>query len=818
MSDFQFVSPGFQSREIDLTTVTKVLGTTSLGLVGETLRGPAFKPVLINSRNQFLAMFGGTSSEMVKVGNTSVVKYQTPFVANAFLSEADSLWVTRVLGLTGYNAGPAFIIKVRTCEVSGPSAIYNGTVLCVLRSKADYLSGNSLTFNADAITIEGGGNPLLLGEFTLDVAKSSVIFETHTVSLDRTAKDYIVNVLGTKDSPVPNSEIYVDSIYPDLIAKLKDVCDAPTVDLEVIEYPSGSLPTLGNFQTGYRQAETPWIVSEVRGSTIEELFRFFTMSHGNTANSEIKISIQNIDPASGEFDVIVRDFNDTDDNIVVIESFSRCSMNSALPGYVAKRIGTVDGKYTLNSQYVILEVNYDAPTNTFPCGFEGYILPAYGGNITNNGVTPQLYYKTTYASGDKVRRTYLGISERAYDNSGGKGTGINPDIFNYQGYELSVLSGSTKKIMGFHLDVNTAGNTYSNVGQFIAGASAIRNAADVSNNSNAYFNIASRKFTVAPYGGFDGWDIHRDSRTNSDLYKLGGANYFSTSDYYAYLDGIMTFSNPEETNINLFATPGLNFYDNSSLINETIDMIERERADSLYIIDAPDLPNTDSLASDISDILDAVGIDSNYSATYYPYIEIADAGSGTNLLLPATGEVLRNIALTDKINFPWFATAGTTRGRIVANRAKRKLKSSERDTLYEARINPIATFSDVGICIWGNKTLQVKESALDRINVRRLLLEVRKLISNVSIRLIFEQNDQTVRDQFLAKINPILNNIKRERGLFDFKINIPSVTDNPEMIDRHEMVGQIFLKPTPSLEFIGMDFILTPTGASFDNI
>jgi phage tail sheath protein FI len=183
--------------------------------------------------------------------------------------------------------------------------------------------------------------------------------------------------------------------------------------------------------------------------------------------------------------------------------------------------------------------------------------------------------------------------------------------------------------------------------------------------------------------------------------------------------------------------------------------------------------------------------------------------------LPPTRDVCRNIALTDNIAFPWFAVAGIQRGDVSAEKARKKLTLEERDTLYEGRINPIATFSAEGIKIWGNKTLQVKESALDRLNVRRLLLQARKLISAVSIRLLFEQNDEVVRNQFKSLVNPILESIRSERGLTDFRVE---VDNSPESIDRNELAGRIFIKPTRALEFITIEFVVMSTGASFEDV
>jgi hypothetical protein len=298
----------------------------------------------------------------------------------------------------------------------------------------------------------------------------------------------------------------------------------------------------------------------------------------------------------------------------------------------------------------------------------------------------------------------------------------------------------------------------------------------------------------------------------------------ANTDYFAYLRGINEFSNPESVDINVFATPGIDYVDNLGLVNESIDMVETDRADSLYITTTPDYNMFVTTNSDpanqvtpdeaVDNVEDSL-IDSNYTATYYPWVQIRDAANNKQLYIPPTAEVMRNIALTDNISFPWFASAGYTRGLVNAVKARKKLTLDERDTLYVGRLNPIATFSDTGPIIWGNKTLQIRESALDRINVRRLLLQTRKLISAVAVRLIFEQNDDVVRQQFLDLVNPILDSIRRDRGLTDFRVVL---SNDPEEIDRNEMNGKIYIKPTRALEYIFVEFLITPTGASFEDI
>jgi len=408
------------------------------------------------------------------------------------------------------------------------------------------------------------------------------------------------------------------------------------------------------------------------------------------------------------------------------------------------------------------------------------------------------------SAGDKIRKVTLGLSSQV---------GLDKDLFKYKG---AAAAGSTS---GFHLSVNAStitGTTFTTTPYDLEGQTGV---------DNPLTATTYRKFTFAVGGGFDGFDIYRQTKTYGDGYIFGKSTYvsghttnggvFSTtvgnSDYYAYLQGINTFANPEAVDINIFATPGINFYDHSSLTTQAIDIMENDRADSLYVIASPNV----STADEVIDALDGVALDTNYSATYWPWIQVRDQDNATQLYIPPTGEVVRNIALTDNVSFPWFAVAGYSRGLVKAIKAVKKLTLDERDDLYKARINPIATFSDTGTIIWGNKTLQVRESALDRINVRRLLLRARKLISAVAVRLLFEQNDEQVRNEFLRLVNPILEAIKRERGLYEFRV---TVSNDPEDIDANTLRGKIYVKPTRSLEFIDVEFIITPTGASFDNI
>jgi hypothetical protein len=919
-NDFVFTSPGVKFKERDLSFVTRNVGITTLGLVGETEKGPAFEPVFVEDAGQFRDRFGNQSIKKLPDGN---LQYELPYVANAYLEESSQLYVTRVLGLSGYDAGTAWAItlsagvdlsttgettsttttdnfsnniyrgvplfqsgdtgsqftgftKVTDTTFQGllyeftATTVNNGTgttfvkittltgtsytdyenmVLAVIRSRASVDDDVDLPpetiFEATNLIVSGNTTTATTGDlfaqFTLVASKPTDPEdepESYTVTLDPNSSSFLPNVIG-REPKDKTTKIWVEAIYPDLIKKL----DADGIGFGINDdLIDASSDVFTNYKTGFKTPETPWVVSQLKGSQIDRLFKFISISDGNSANKEIKISITNIKPDSKEFDVVVRDFNDTDSNPTVLETFSRCTMMEGENSFIGQRIGTSNGDYDLQSNYIMVELTPDIPEDVFPAGFEGFIESNWATTITESsveGVAPKILYKTEYDPSERFNRVYLGVSELAYSSTNLVGTGVNQNIFNFNGWKTdggNVASGFTKS-MGFHMDSGATGTYYDGtylIGQFEVGAGRFQTVSDISSSDDTYFDLRTRKFTVVPAGGFDGWDVHRNSRSNTDFFRQNGPfdgvapNTTPRNDFQAWETAINTFANPEEVTINLFATPGIDWSEQNVLVRDTIDMIENERTDTLYIIDTPDVSsdfNTLTIgetrpdvvaANDIVDLLDTAEIDSSYAATYFPKIQIRDTQNNVNIYLPPTGEVVKAMAFTDNTKFPWFAPAGLTRGITDARKSQFKLSLEARDVLYAGRINPLADFADVGTAIFGQKTLQVRESALDRINVRRLLLQVKVLISNIATRLVFEQNDQATIDQFIQKATPILDNIKRERGLQEFRIKMDDSNNTPETRDRNELYGEIFLKPTRAVEFIGITFTITPSGASFD--
>jgi phage tail sheath protein FI len=261
----------------------------------------------------------------------------------------------------------------------------------------------------------------------------------------------------------------------------------------------------------------------------------------------------------------------------------------------------------------------------------------------------------------------------------------------------------------------------------------------------------------------------------------------------------------------MLALPGVIKRLHSSVTTAATDMVEK-RSDAFFVMDLTSVNDSVNTAVNETD-----GLDSNYAAAYYPWVKVLDTSRNKPVFVPPSVVVPGAIAASDALQAEWFAPAGLNRG-VLGNvlEARIRLNQSERDKLYEARINPIATFPQTGVCIWGQKTLQLKASALDRINVRRLLIAVKKFIASSSRFLLFEQNTAATRNRFLNIVNPFLESVQQQQGLFAFRVQMDESNNTADVIDRNQLVGAIFLQPTKTAEFIILDFNVLPTGATFD--
>lgn len=963
------VSPGIYTEEKDVTYSVKSLGITSLGLVGETLYGPAFQNVEIENWGDFVDYFGGCSTEKFKA--TGALKYELPYIAKEYLQESKRLNVVRVLGLSGYKAGPAWIVstseddspivvlrsKMTYSEVSSSCEASNSDEPKQVVTNIEYTDYKPSNYTSNCTKIDTNGEKASKpSQFGLKVTKSDNTTLLYNVSLDSNDNDYIYNIISS-DPSTGETPIYIEAVYEnnwngfDAISSVtkatssitytektsdsddfikigsgfyravdviettdsgdfigtggsfyraKDISSSYTVDSSnkgkttysaksdatVWEYqsaytgtssesaftksgasvwtyngavdgesaftytnPSGLLAS--NFEECYRPAMTPYVVSNISASkssegdndkltaSMKKLFRFYTISDGDAANFQVKISIQNIDPEKGTFDVVVRDFNDTDINVVALEKYAGCSLVEGDSSFIGYKIGTVDGGYEAKSKYITVEMADGDFTNLVPCGFLGYPMPDYGRGGSASALN--MGYETHYKSSVKAKKQYFGMS-----------SSIDSDVLKYKG--VDAYKDGAPKTKGFHLDAilspslsgvayvdGVAGETFDCVdgvqsGSVYSAIPRIINAPYM--NTTIYADKNLRKFTMCFYGGFDGWDVNEEQRSTTNEYKA--TNYkiaensryqsfknealdgmvslpttATTADYYAFLAGYRVFANPQDVDINVFSTPGIDWKNHTLLFEDALDIIvdpeDGRGGDALYVVDSP--VHEDLSADDLVSEFEDKYIDTSYACTYYPGLMYFDSSNSKYVTIPATKDVVRNMASTDNNSYPWFAPAGIERGSVNCIKALHKTTLAEEDALYEVGINPVKSFAQDGVKIWGNKTLYTVDSPLNRINVRRLMIRVKKLIKDAALSLIFEQYDDSLEKQFKSIVEPILADVKSNRGIYDYRV----ITEcTAETRDQHILPAKILIKPTPALEYISISFVVYPESVEFD--
>ena len=314
--------------------------------------------------------------------------------------------------------------------------------------------------------------------------------------------------------------------------------------------------------------------------------------------------------------------------------------------------------------------------------------------------------------------------------------------------------------------------------------------------------ISSGSFDNATGKNFENGNALFNENINASNIQGIGANDYTQS--------INLLSNSDDYQFNVITAPGLNSQDHAAQTTGLVTLAQG-RTDCIAVIDIV------AYNASINTVTtQASAYDSSYAATYWPWLQTVDAGTGQTVWAPASTYIPAVYAFTDASSDPWFAPAGLLRGALGSVvRAERKLTSGNRDTLYEANVNPIATFPGSGVVVFGQKTLQKRASALDRVNVRRLLIALKGYITQVSDNLVFEQNTNATRNNFLANVNPYLESVQQRQGLYAFKVVMDATNNTPDVIDRNELVGQIYLQPTKTAEFIILDFNVLPTGATF---
>lgn len=459
---------------------------------------------------------------------------------------------------------------------------------------------------------------------------------------------------------------------------------------------------------------------------------------------------------------------------------------SSLAGLAGNTAGYLNSDGSLvsgskeNVRWEIANVNSGSGTFT--------LLVRQGDDSTNSKVVLETFNADLDPNSPNYIERVVGNQTVVYDATSNynRVVGEYPNRSNY--IRVSAVNFPTPdyiKTDGVSVNTDSAGTSYSASLPSIASGSFWSATGDIKGGATFFGNI---------------------SATSTNIQGLVGANY---------TNAINLLGNKDDFQFNVITAPGLINANGAGQAGaaaaiSSIVALAEDRGDCIAVVDLVATGSTVSAAASA-----ATAFNSSYAATYWPWVQVQSA-TGKNEYVPAGTMIPGVYAFTDASSAPWYAPAGLIRGGIGGViQAEKKLTKGERDTLYAGKVNPIASFPGTGISIMGQKTLQTKASALDRVNVRRLLIELKKFIGDQARNLVFEQNTIATRNRFLATVNPYLESVVQRQGLYAYRVVMDDTNNTADVVDRNQLIGQVFIQPTKTVEFVVLDFTIEPTGATF---
>ena len=773
-----------------------------------------------------------------------------------------------------------------------------------------------------------------------------------TASFDPKAPNYLYNVLNTDSTKVQNAGHYLHAhwgidpaiAYPTGSSLTDDtysaITEGGTVKTEDIAFlltssisrnnnADASVPNFEGFADRFRTAYSPYIISQGYGGVNYNLFRVHALDDGAIGNTRVKISIENITKSTNTnnpyaaFDLLVRDFNDTDSEPIVIEKFSKLSLDPGSERYVSRQVGNyhlyydfdkrvgsqklvLDGAYPNKSNYIRVQTNKlldnaQLPSDVLPVGFRGpshlvtsgssifsladnAVTNVMSGEVASQLVQPpipyrlmvsknktpkkslasELYWGIQFATQDSVDEPNRNIQTNnsiasyskyfnTYSQNGqaamvgnnqgvadSSGTVLDCDKFNNNKFSLENI-----QVVTTTDDTPKADSSQWAAAQYMRSGVASASIPDIDGTARTLaasggsrllsvetdFGLTSTrrflKFTTIVQNGFDGCNIFNKeklafsntavTKEMADVTEQGGVTGQVTSAYRKAMDVLKERS---DVDIQLLAIPGQR---NAAVTDYSMQAVE-ERFDALYIMDIEGKDTYNEVISGSSQLASVTNttnsfagrnLDNSFAAAYFPDVIMTDVGTSTNVQVPPSVAVLGAFALNDSVAYPWFAPAGFTRGALRhVLETQVKLSRSNLDALYDVDINPITAFPQTKgeVVVFGQKTLLAAQSALDRVNVRRLLIDVRRQVRAIGDTFLFEPNRESTLARFSAAVNPVLARIQAQQGLDRFKVQIDTTTTTQADVENNIVRGKIFLQPTRSVEFISLDFVVTNAG------
>ncbi len=846
---------------------------------------------------------------------------------------------------------------VSTTSPNKANPIIRGVIMAasgVILRMSSSLAGDSSAPVSSLVATEAASKGVSLGSVVLSQGSQSLMNFTmflnghkgtdtrypnvFTASLDPTAPNYFANVLNQDPLKIQDCGHYLHAfwdIHPALatvtgsgLLLSQSGAGCTGLGLESAAFlVTGSTaynvgdtnaPNYENFQNRFSHAKSPWVISQKFGGSPQNLFRFHMLDDGAGTANKIKISIENVAQSSdtnnkyGTFDVIVRDWNDTDLNQKALEQYRGLSLNPSDDRYIGKAIGdlntyydfdrleisqkiVIDGNYQNNSNYIRVEIdaNIDEqatdPT-ALPMGFRGPahlvtsgtlpLADVYSTELVTLGTTLKsvqlpVPYRTsiTQGSGQKLlvnSNLYWGVQfEQVQSTTTPNSTNVkNASLVNYTKYfpdfmttiqnviedgkigiadsvKLGIIDTdrfNNNKFSLENIQVVTASNGLADANKWHL-ATYVRNGNIVADDTNktralkvddlTQVNRRFVKFSFFLNGGFDGTNMFNSDMSNltdnSVRADMNDANRGLTlgQTTKAYLKALEVIKNKTDVDIKLLAIPGLR---HPIITNSAVDAVEN-RFDALYLMDIEEYDTLNavittetqipSVTNTVTNFADRA-LNTSFAAAYYPDTVITDPNTKSNVVCPPSVAVLGAFSLNDAVAYPWYATAGFTRGALNSTlETKVKLSKPNMDNLYDVSINPIVAFpgnnlpgtqAQGGAVIWGQRTLQSFASALDRVNVRRLLIDIRRQCREIANTILFEPNRESTLNKFQSAVEPRLARIKAQNGVDRYLVKIDTTTTTQADIENNTIRGKVYIQPTKSIEYVSLDFIVTNQG------
>ena len=778
------ISPGVLARENDQSLVTAQPLVRGAAIIGPTVKGPVEKPTYVSSFSSFQALFGGA----LESGSTDYT-YLTSIAANNYFSSGgSSLLVTRV---TSGSFSPALSTTIQNNVETGDGGLVGSLTTWTGGTNT---GGFASTYNDVAITgVAGAG-----ATATVVTALNGELVQSSTSTA--------ITGDGT------NAGAYDPSVQSAAIAINAGMVDTPNAEggSILISTDANGAITTATFEAANGVNYVDGSVITIESTTLQADPTINSTGTGTFGPVSITLSSANLIAAISTVSIVENGAGYIAGNVVEI--------GAGLLG-----AGSLLAQHTLvnddiaNANAFTLETlsEGDIMNNTTPAGSDtgGTELP---GGALALGSADNIRWEIT--SVNTASGVFSLIVRRGNDNNNQKvvlesfnNISLDPFSPNYISRAIGDITSNVVVAADGSGTYLQESGSYPNVSNYIR-------VKQVNFNTPHYFQnngVAKPEFTSSlPIISSGSFDEAVGSNLNSVSFnrfydKIDGTNtqgLIGTD----YTNAINLLANQDDYQYNVISAPGLyysNYANQCNLIkNNTI-----ARGDAIYIMD---LVPYDTAINTV--LQNASSLDTSYAAAYWPWLQTVDPNTGLLVYVPASTMIPGVYAFTDASSDPWFAPAGITRGGMGSVvRAERKLTSANRDTLYEGNVNPIATFPQQGVVVFGQKTLQKAATALDRVNVRRLLITLKGYISQIADNLVFEQNTIATRQNFLTQVNPYLESVQQRQGLYAFKVVMDETNNTPDVIDRNELIGQIFLQPTKTAEFIILDFNVLPTGATF---